>query len=220
MWGIKAILILLIIVGCATKEEPVKTFTASQVTEGNVFSYGSVKVKANSDLEYLYVSGSINKDKIGVSNDPTKREFHIFTRPGINQIVLIETHTRSHPNTFRQYQEELTKNLSTISKGRIPIDGKTWETYIRALPEYPKQIFNAIRQEGIRIEPYRCGLEVGSVRAIDRFHRIYIKYIKGVTKCETLPQNGSVLSHEQMRLVRELANQFNENITISDQSGG
>lgn len=157
---------------------------------------------------------------MGVVNDPTKREFHIFTHPGINKIVLIETHTRGHSNAFQVPQDELTKNMAVIQKGRKPIDGRTWEVYIRALPEFPAQIFGAVRQKGISIEQYRCGLEIGVGRLIDRYHRIYIRYIQGVNECQALPQNGSVLSDEQIRFIREFANQFDENITISDQSGG
>ena len=220
MWEYRAFLILLIIIGCVTKEAPVKTFTSRMVAEDNVFSYGSVKVKVSSELDYLNISGSIKKKKFGNSNDPTKREFHIFIRPGINKIVLIETHTRSFPNTFRQSQSDLTKKISTIHKGRKPIDGKTWEVYIRALPEFPTQILSAARQKGIRIEPYRCGMEIGFVRAIDPFSRIYIYYIEGVDKCESLPQNGSILGDEQVGFVQDLIDQFYKYITISDQSVG
>jgi hypothetical protein len=220
MRKIEAILIAVIILGCVMKEEPVKTYTARQITEDNVFSYGSVDVKVNPNLDYLNISGSIKKDEKGVSNDPTKREFHIFTRPGLNKIVLIETHTRSHQNAFQQAQDDLTKNMAVIQKGRKPIAGKTWEVYLRALPEFPEQILSAVRQKGISIEQYRCGLEIGVAKVIDRFSRIYISYLKGVKECKTLPQNGSILSDEQIRLIRKFANQFDENITISDQSGG
>ena len=219
-WKIKVILLLVIIVGCTTKEEPVKTFTARQVVEGNVFSYGSIKVRVNSDLDYLNVSGSVKKDKFGVLNDPTIREFHIFTRPGKNMTVLIETHTRRYPDTFQKSHHELTKKISAISRGRKPIDGQIWEVYVRALPEFPEQIISAVRQKGIRIEPYRCGLEIGAARAVDRYRRIYISFIRGVNECQTLPRNDSILSDEQARSVRELSNQFDEHITISDQSGG
>ena len=216
MRKIQALLIAVIIAGCVTKEEPVKMFTAQRVTADNVFSYGSVEVKVNPNLDYLNISGSIKKDKKGVSNDPTKREFHIFTRPGINEIVLIETHTRSHPNPFKLPQDEVTKNIAVIQKGRKPFDGKTWEVYIRSLPEFPETILSAVRQKGIRIEQFRCGMEIAVAKMLDRFSRIYIRYLKGVEECKTLPQNGSTLSDEQIRFIREFANQFDENITISD----
>jgi hypothetical protein len=220
MRKIEAILMAVVILGCLMKEEPVKTFTAVQVTKDNIFSYGSVAVKVNPNLELLNISGTIKKAETGVPNDPTIRDFYIFTRPGSDKIVLIETNTRGNQNPFQLPQDELMKYIPVIQKGQKPIDGRLWEIYIRALSEFPEQISSAVRQKGIRIEPYRCGLEIGAGKALDRFHRIYIKYIKGVDKCQTLPQNGGVLSDEQLQSIRELANQFDENITISDQSGG
>ena len=220
MRKIEAILVAVIIFGCSLKEEPVKTFTARQVTENNVFSYSSVTVKVNPNLNYLNISGSVKKEIKGIKNDPTKREFHIFTRPGINKVVLIETHTRSHPNAFLRSQVELTKNMAVIQKGRKSIAGKTWEIYIRALPEFPRHILSAVRQKSVEIEQYRCGLEIGVARGLDRFSRIYISYVTGVKECQTLPQNGSVLNEEQLRLIREFANQFDKNVTISEQAGG
>ena len=70
------------------------------------------------------------------------------------------------------------------------------------------------------MEPFPCGLEIGAAKVIDRFHRIYVRYIQGVNECETLPQNGGVLSDAQLQAIRELAEQFDENVTISDRSGG
>jgi len=220
MRKIEAILMAAIILGCTLKEEPVKTFTAHRVTNDNIFSYGAVAVNVNPNLNYLNISGTITKDETGVSNDPTIREFYIFTRPGSNKIVLIETHTRNYPHTFQLPQDELTQHMAVIQKGTKPIDGQTWEVYLRALPEFPAQILSAVGQKGIHMEPYRCGLEIGAGRVVDRFHRIYVRYIKGVNECESLPQNGSMLSDEQLRSIREFAKQFDENITISDQSGG
>ena len=210
---------VLILMGCVLwGEERVKTFTARDASEENVFSYGSVYVKVNPDLKYTNVSGNIKIEIMGKLSTPTKRDFHIFIRPGLDNMVLIETHTRSHPHTFEQHQD-LTKNMTTIQKGKKPIDGKIWDVYTRAHPRFPEQILSAVRQEGIRIEPYRCGLEIGVVRVINRFNRIYVRYIKGFDDCQGLPQNGSILSDEQIRLIREFAKQFDENITISDQSG-
>jgi len=45
MWKINAMLILLIIAGFASKEEPIKTFTARQVAEGKVFLTGLSRLK-------------------------------------------------------------------------------------------------------------------------------------------------------------------------------
>jgi hypothetical protein len=220
MRKIESILMALIILGCIMKEESVKTFTAHQVSENNIFSYGSVTVKINPDHDYLNISGTIVKDDKSVSNDPTTREFYIFTRSDSNKIVLVETHTRGNQNPFRLPQDELMQDVPVIQKGRKSIDGKTWEVYTRALPEFPAQILSAVRQKGIRIEQYRCGLEIGVGKLLDRYRRIYIRYIKGIDKCETLPQNGGILSDDQLRSIREFANHFDENITISDQSGG
>ena len=209
----------LIIAGCALfGEERVKTFSARQVTEENVFSYGSVFVKVNPDLKLMNISGDIRIEVMGELSTPTQKEFHIFTRPELNKIVMIETHTRNHPHTFEQ-RRDLTKRMAVIQKGRKPIDGKTWEVYVRALPEFPEQILSAVRQEGIRIEQYQCGLEIGVAKVIDRFKRIYVSYIRGEKDCAMLPQNQSVLSKQQIRLIREFASEFDENITISDQSG-
>ncbi len=212
-------IVMLIFMGCVFwGEKRDKTFTARQVTEENVFSYGSVSVIVKPDLRYMNISGNIEIEIMGKVSTPTKREFHIFTRPGIDNIVFIETHTRSNPHTFDQSQD-LTKKMATIQKGKKPIDGKTWEVYIRSHPQFPEQILSAAKQKGIRIKQYRCGLEIGVARVINRYNRIYISYIKGINDCKALPQNGSVLSDKQIRMIREFANQFDENITISDQSG-
>lgn len=218
MRKIEAVLIVVIILGCTVKEEPLKTFTALQITEDNVFSYSSVQVKVNPNLDYLNISGNIKKNKKW--NDPTKRKFHIFTRPGINKIVLLEMHTRNRPHTFQGSIEDLTKNMAVIQKGSKPIAGRTWEIFTRALPEFPEYILSAISQKGISIEQYGCGLEIGVATTLDRFSRIYISYIKGIEECQSLPQNGSILSHEQLSLIQEFVNQFDEDITISDHSGG
>jgi len=211
-------IVLQIFLGCTfwgeTRE---KTLSARQVTEENFFSYGSVSVQVNPDLQYVNISGDIKIEIMGKVSTPTKREFHIFTSPGIDNIVFIETHTRSSPHTFDQLQD-LTKNMVTIQKGSKPIDGKTWEVYIRSHPQFPEQILSAARQKNIRTKQYRCGLEIGVARVINRYNRIYISYFMGVDDCPGLPQNGSVLSASQIRMIREFANQFDENITISDQS--
>jgi hypothetical protein len=210
-------ILMLIFIGCVfwgeTRE---KTLTARQLTEENVFSYGSVSVKLKPDLEYVNISGNIKIEIMGnVSSAPTKREFHIFTRPGVNDIVFIETHTRRNPHTFDPSQD-LTKNMAVIQKGRKPIDGKTWDVYIRSHSPFPAQILRAAGQKGVRIDEYRCGLEIGVARVTNRYNRIYISYLKGINDCDTLPQNGNVLSDEQFRMVREFSQQFDENITISN----
>ena len=211
-------IIALIVMGCSLYgEDRVKTFTARHVTEENVFSYGSVFVKVNPELKYSNISGNIKVEIMGKVSTPTKKEFHIFARPGENNVVLIETHTRSHPHIFEMPQD-LTKNMETIQKGSKSIDGKAWEVYIRAHPQFPEQILSAAKQKGIHIEPYRCGLEIGVGRVINRHNRMYVSYIKGLNDCKELPRNGGVLSGSQLKMVRGFANQFEENITISDQS--
>ena len=214
------IFILVSIVGCVEKEKPVKTFTARRVTEDNVYSFGPVNVKVNPDLNYFNISGNVTKELKGVSDGITKREFHIFARPGLNKIVLIETHTRRYPHTFQLPQDDLTKNMAVIQKGTKPVDGRTWEVYVRALAEFPAYVLSAVRQKGISIEQYRCGLEIGVAKAIDRFNRIYISYIEGSNNCSELPQNDSLLNDKQLQLIRRFADQYDKNITISDQSGG
>jgi hypothetical protein len=212
-------IVMLIFMGCVfwgeTRE---KTLSARQVTEENVFSYGSVSVKLNPELKYMNISGNVKIEIMGKVSTPTKREFHIFTRPGIDNIVFIETHTRSNPHTFDQ-SRDLTKKMATIQKGKKTIDGKTWDVYVRAHPQFPEQILKAAGQKGVRIDKYRCGLEIGVARATNRYNRIYVSYLKGINDCKTLPRNGSVLSDEQIRMIREFSQQFDENITISDQSG-
>jgi hypothetical protein len=220
MRRVEAILLALIITGCVMKDEPVKTFTAHRIAEDNILAYASAAVKVNPHLDYLKISGTVDKEKKGVSNDPTIREFYLFARSGSDEVVLIETHTRGVQNPFQLPQDELLKNVPVIQKGRKPIDGKSWEVYIRALSKYPEQILSTLRQKGIMVEQYRCGLEIGVGKVLDRFHRIYIKYIQGQTDCRTLPQNGGILNDEQMRSIREFSNEFDENITIFDQSGG
>jgi hypothetical protein len=213
------ILVAAIISGCLTNAEPVKIFTASGVTEDNGLTFGTVVVHVNPELDYFNISGTVQKEVIGVSNDLTQRKFYLFTHPGSDKMVLIETNTRGHSHPFRLPQDDVFKNMPVIQKGSKPIDGKPWGIYLRALPDFPEQIFSAAGQKSIRIERYGCGLEIGVGKVIDRFHRIYIKYIKGLTDCRTLPQNGGVLSESQLRSIREFAGQFDENITISDQSG-
>lgn len=211
--------VLLILSGCKFfGEDRVKTFSARQVTAENVFAFGAVFVKVNPDLQYSNVSGNVNVEIMGKLQEPTRKAFHLFVRPGLNQMVLIETHTRSNPHTFEQNRSP-TKNMAAISKGTKPIDGKTWEVFIRALPEFPEQIMSAVRQQGIRIESYRCGLEIGVARLIDRYNRIYVSYIRGQKDCETLPQNDGVLNDRQVKSIREFSAQFDANISISDQSG-
>jgi len=99
-------IVMLIFMGCVfwgeTRE---KTLSARQVTEENVFSYGSVSVKLNPELKYMNISGNIKIEIMGKVSTPTKREFHIFTRPGNDNIVFIETHTRSNPHTFDQARD-------------------------------------------------------------------------------------------------------------------
>jgi len=212
-------IVMLIFMGCTfwgeTRE---KTLTARQVTEENDFSYGSVSVKLNPDLNYMNISGNIKIEIMGNVSTPTKRKFHIFTRPGIDNIVFIETHTRNNPHTFDP-AKELTKKMVTLQKGKKTIDGKTWEVYIRSHPQFPEQILSAVRQKGVPIDKYRCGLEIGVARVINRYNRIYISYFKGVDDCQGLPHNGSVLSSSQIRMIREFAGQFDKNIAITDQSG-
>ena len=166
----------------------------------------------------MTISGNIKIEIMGKVSTPTKRKFHIFTRPGMDTIVFIETHTRNHPHTFDQSQD-LTKKMVTIQKGTKPIDGKTWDVYVRAHPQFPEQLLSAVEQEGIQIKQYRCGLEIGVGRVINRYNRIYVSYLKGVDDCQGLPQNGSVLSDNQLKMIREFSQQFDANITISDQSG-
>ena len=210
----------LLLIGCTFwGEEREKTLTARHVARENTFSYQSVQVNVNPEFNYQNISGDIKIEIMGKLSTPTKREFHIFTHSGINRIVFIETHTRNHPHTFEQPQD-LTKNMATIQKGKKQINEKTWDVFVRAHPQYPEQILSAFRQTGIHIKPYRCGLEIGVGRVINRFNRIYISYIKGIDECRDLPQNGSTLSDSQLKMVREFAGQFDENIKISDQSGG
>lgn len=211
------LLIIVLILGCMVKES-VKTFTPDKVTEDNVVIYGSVEVQVNPNLDYLNISGNTEKNKRW--DDPTKRKFNLFTRSGINKIVLIETHTRRLPNSFKPAQDSLTKNMAVIQRGSRPIAGKTWEVYTRALPEFPDSILSAVKQNGISIAPYRCGMEIGVARELDRFSRIYVRYFEGSKECQMLPQNGSILNDAQLRLLQGFVSRFDENITISDQSGG
>ncbi len=209
----------LIFSGCKLfGENRVKTFTARQVTEENVLSYGSVFVKVNPELQYSNVSGDIKVEIMGEVDKPTKKEFHIFARSGSNRMVFIETHTRYHPHTFIE-NRDLTKKMELIQTGNKPIDGKTWAVYVRTLLEFPEQILNAVRQKDIRIESFRCGLEIGVARTINLHNRIYISYIRGEKECKQLPTNGGVLNDRQIQLVREFAAEFDANISISDQSG-
>jgi len=53
MRKIQAILMALIILGCMMKEEPVKTFTAHQVSEDNIFSYGAIEMSKYGQYESL-----------------------------------------------------------------------------------------------------------------------------------------------------------------------
>jgi hypothetical protein len=211
-------IVILIFAGCSfwgeTRE---KTLTARQITEENDFSYGAVSVKFNPDLKYMNISGNIKIGIMGNVSTPTKREFHIFARSGLDNIVFIETHTRNNPHTFDQ-TKDLTKNMNTIQKGKKTIDGQLWEVYIRSHPQFPEQILSVVRQKGIRLDTYRCGLEIGVARVINRYNRIYISYFKGIDDCQGLPRNGSVLSSNQIRLIREFAGQFDKNIAITDQS--
>jgi hypothetical protein len=200
-------------------EERTKTFTSRYVTEENDIYYGSVHVKVNPALKYMNVSGSIKVEIQGQASNLTKREFHIFTRPGLENMVLVETNTRNLFHPFQQPQD-LMKDMQTIQKGKKPIDGKTWDVYVRALPEFPEQILSAAKQKGVLVKQYRCGLEIGARRLINSQYRIYVSYIKGFDDCQGLPQNDGLLSDSQLKMIREFSQQFDANITIFDQSGG
>jgi hypothetical protein len=212
-------LIIHLLAGCTFwGEERSKTFNALDVTEENTVSFGSVIVTVNPDQKYMNLSGNIDVQIQGQSGGPTKRKFHVFARPGLANMVLIETHRRNMFNPFQQPQD-LTKDMKTIQKGRKPIDGKTWDVYIRALPDFPEQILNAAEQKGVRIKQYECGLEIGVRRLINSQHRIYVSYIKGLDDCQGLPLNDSLLSDKQRRMIREFTNQFEANVAILDKSG-
>jgi hypothetical protein len=133
-------------------------------------------------------------------------------------MVLIETHRRNIFNPFQQPQD-LTKDIKAIQKGRKPIDGKTWDVFIRALPDFPEQILSVAEQKGIRIKQYECGLEIGARRLINSQHRIYVSYIKGFDECQGLPLNNSLLSDKQRGMIKEFTNQFETNVSISEKSG-
>jgi len=218
MRKLAGIMTAVIIVGCAIKEQPATTVTDSQI-EDNVFSYGSITVKVNPELAYYDVTKSMAINTKREADIVTRKEFHIFTRAGANKLVLIETHTRSSPHTFQQSIHNLTHKMAVIQKGNKPIDGNIWEVYIRALPKFPEQIITAVRAKGIRFEPYGCGLEIGICRVISRFRRIYVSYIEGSNNCSELPQNGGVLSDQQIQMIRKFSNQFDENITIAVTGG-
>jgi hypothetical protein len=211
------ILISTVFFGCTTTDKPLKKFTSSQVIEDNVLSFASVEVNVHPELNYN-ISGHIEKDKRW--SDPTNREFNIFTHPGVNKIVVIETHSRRLPNSFQSSHSILIQHKAVIQKGSKPIDGNTWEVYTRALSDFPEYILSAIKQKGIRIEPYSCGLEMGVARELNRFSRIYVSYIEGVEKCRILPQNGNHLNGSQIRLMQNFVSRFEDNITITDRSDG
>lgn len=218
MRKLAGIVMAVIMLGCAIKEQAATTVTDSQI-EDNIFFYGSVTVKVNQKLTYYDITKNMAIDTKREANIVTRKEFHIFTRAGTNKLVLIETHTRISPHTFRQSIHNLTHKMAAIQKGKKPIDGNIWEVYIRALPKFPEQIANALRAKGIRFEPYGCGLEIGICRVISRFRRIYVSYIEGSNNCSELPQNGSVLSDQQIQMIRKFSNQFDENITLADAAG-
>ena len=58
MRTLASILMVAVIAGCLGPEQRAKTFSARRVTEDNIFSYGSVTVKVNPDLQYTTISGS------------------------------------------------------------------------------------------------------------------------------------------------------------------
>ena len=199
-------------------EKRTKTFNARDLTEDNTIFYDSVIVTVNPNLKYKKVSGNVDVQIQDQSGGPTKREFHIFARPGLANMVLVETHSRNVFNPFQQPQD-LTKKMKTIQKGRKPIDGKTWDVYIRALHEFPEQILSATAQKGVGVKQYECGLEIGVRRLLNSQHRIYVSYIKGLDDCQDIPLNGSILSDQQRQMIREFADQFEANVSISDRSG-
>jgi hypothetical protein len=207
---------VLILAGCAFfGEQRKETFNAQNVTKDYELDYGSVHVKVNPALKYMNVSGRIKIEIRGHSSDLTKREFHLFARPGLENMVLIETNTRNIFNPFQQPQD-LIKDMQTIQQGKKRIDGKMWDVYVRALPEFPEQILSAARQQGVQIKQYPCGLEIGARRLINSQMRIYVSYIKGFDDCRGLPQNDGTLSDRQLKMIREFSRQFDKNITISN----
>ena len=214
------LLILLPLVGGCTfwGEERTKTFDAREVSDENTVSFASATVSVNPDLRYKNISGNVNVAIQGRSDGPTKREFHIFTRPGLSNTVLIETHSRNIFKPFGEHQD-LMKDMKTIQKGKKRIDGKAWDVYIRSLYDFPEQIIAAAEQQGVSIKKFTCGLEIGARRMLDRQHRIFVSYIKGDDDCEALPMNESLLSDQQMQMIRDFVDEFEANVTISDKSG-
>ena len=207
------LIISAVFLGCAPTNKPVKTYTSLKVSEENVLSFASVDVIVHPELDQQ-ISGHIKKDKKW--DDPTKREFHIFTHPGTSKIVLIETHSRRLPNSFQASQDRLFKHKAVIQKGSKHMAGQTWEVYTRALSEFPENVVSAIKQKGIRMGSYSCGLELGVARELDRFSRIFISYIEGLKECQTLPRNGSHLNNAQIRFLQDFVSRFDENITITN----
>ena len=119
------LLLFQLLAGCTLwGETRTKSFETRDVTEENAVSFGPVTVTVNPDLKYQHVSGTVNVAIQGQSGGPTKRKFHIFARPGLATMVVIETHSRKMSNPFQQPQDQdLTKNIKTIQKGRKRIDG-------------------------------------------------------------------------------------------------
>ena len=207
-----------LLAGCALwGEERSKTFEVRDIAEENIVSFGPVRVAVNPDRKYMNLSGDIDVQIQGQSGGPSIRKFNLFVRPGLANMVLVETHRRNVFNPFQQPQD-LTKDMKTIQKGRKPIDGKTWDVYIRALYDFPEQILSVVEQKSVQIKQYECGLEIGARRLIDSQHRIYVSYIKGIDDCQGLPLNDSLLSDKQRRMIRKFTNQFEANVSISDNS--
>ena len=207
---------LLVLIGCTTKGELLETGSYCQVTKDNVLTYGPAVVKViNPSFEYFKASERLKLLAEGISDANVKKEYHMFAIENFDKGVVILTQTIRNPHTFWRHDFDLYKNTKAIDKGKIEIDKKTYYYGIRYIDRFPKPMLVALKEKGINVEKFRCGLEKGVCRALNRFKMMCVYYVEGLYDCHGLSNNSDLINNQKRQIVQEFAGRFNKNITIT-----
>ncbi len=211
------ILPLLVLIGCTIKIEPLETGSDGQVTNDNVFTYGPAVIKVNPDFEYFKTSERLKLLAEGISDTNTKKEYHMFAGENFDKGVYILTQTIRNTLTFWRHDFDMYKNVKAIDKGKIEINNKVYYYGTRYFNRFPKPMLVAIKEKGINVEKFQCGLEKGACRVLNRFKLMCVFYVEGLYDCDALSNNTDLISDQQRQVAREFADRFNKNITITHQ---
>jgi hypothetical protein len=208
---------LLVLVGCTTKGGPFESGSYCQVTNDNVLTYGPAAVKVNPSFEYLKTSERLELLAEDVVDANVKKEYHMFAMEDFDKGVVIVTQTMRNPQTFWRHDFDMYQNVKAIDKGKIEIDKNSYYSGIRYFDRFPQPMLAAFEKKGINVEKFRCGLEKGVCRALNRFKMMCVYYVERLSDCHGLSNDSNLISDQQRKSVREFADRFNKNITITHQ---